>query len=291
MAIYVVTDAGCDLSSDYVSKQHDFEIIPMDYTIGGKTETYTCFDGSDQLVGLFDRMRGGETATTAQINLTEYLDIFTRLTQQGHEVLYISLSSGLSGTFQTAMLVRSIVMEKNPAAQLFVVDSLCASSGQGLLVHFTLKTRDEQSLNAEQLAGWVTENRQHINHWFTVDKLDYLHRGGRVSRSTAIVGDMMKIKPLMNVNFEGKLIVQDKVMGRKRSLKAMAEQYLEKADRALWNTVFIAHGDCAEDAAYLTEKVKEINPDVQVLPLRVGSIIGCHTGPGVMTLFFWAANR
>ena len=146
-------------------------------------------------------------------------------------------------------------------------------------------------MNAEQLADWVTENRQHIKHWFTVDKLDYLHRGGRVSRSTAIVGDIMKIKPLMNVNFEGKLIVQDKVMGRKRSLKAMVEKYESNADRSRWNTVFIAHGDCVEDAQYLTEKVREINPQVNVLPLRVGSIIGCHTGPGIMTLFFWANAR
>ena len=291
MAFYIVTDAGCDLNKDYIDRQKDLYVIPMDYTINGETFVYTCYDGSPQLLELYNRMRNGEVPTTAQINLNDYLTLFNRLVKEGHEVLYLSLSSGLSGTFQTALLARSMVMEKNPDARLFVVDSLCASAGQGLLVHFALQMRDEHGMNAEQLADWVTENRQHINHWFTVDKLDYLHRGGRVSRSTAIVGDIMKIKPLMNVNFEGKLIVQDKVMGRKRSLKAMAEKYESTADRSRWNTVYIAHGDCEEDAMYLTEKVREINPDADVQHLRVGSIIGCHTGPGIMTLFFWANAR
>ena len=291
MAFYIVTDAGCDLNKEYIDRQKNLYVIPMDYTINGETFVYTSFDGSSQLVELYDRMRSGDVPTTAQINLNDYLTLFSQLVRDGHEVLYLSLSSGLSGTFQTAMLARSMVMEKNPDARLFVVDSLCASAGQGLLVYFALQMRDEHGMNAEQLADWVTENRQHINHWFTVDKLDYLHRGGRVSRSTAIVGDIMKIKPLMNVNFEGKLIVQDKVMGRKRSLKAMAEKYESTADRSRWNTVFIAHGDCADDAKYLTEKVLEINPQANVMPLRVGSIIGCHTGPGIMTLFFWASAR
>ena len=291
MAFYIVTDAGCDLNKDYIDRQKDLYVIPMDYTINGETFVYTSYDGSPQLLDLYNRMRNGDVPTTAQINLNDYLTLFNRLVKEGHEVLYLSLSSGLSGTFQTALLARSMVMEKNPDARLFVVDSLCASAGQGLLVHFALQMRDEHGMNAEQLADWVTENRQHINHWFTVDKLDYLHRGGRVSRSTAIVGDIMKIKPLMNVNFEGKLIVQDKVMGRKRSLKAMAEKYESTADRSRWNTVYIAHGDCEEDAMYLTEKVREINPDADVQHLRVGSIIGCHTGPGIMTLFFWANAR
>ncbi len=291
MAFYIVTDAGCDLNKDYIDRQKDLYVIPMDYTINGETFVYTSYDGSPQLLDLYNRMRNGDVPTTAQINLNDYLTLFNRLVKEGHEVLYLSLSSGLSGTFQTALLARSMVMEKNPDARLFVVDSLCASAGQGLLVHFALQMRDEHGMNAEQLADWVTENRQHINHWFTVDKLDYLHRGGRVSRSTAIVGDIMKIKPLMNVNFEGKLIVQDKVMGRKRSLKAMAEKYESTADRSRWNTVYIAHGDCEEDAMYLTEKVREINPNADIQHLRVGSIIGCHTGPGIMTLFFWANAR
>ena len=291
MSFYIVTDAGCDLNKEYIDRQKNLYVIPMDYTINGETFVYTSYDGSSQLLDLYNRMRNGDVPTTAQINLNDYLTLFNRLVKDGHEVLYLSLSSGLSGTFQTALLARSMVMEKNPDARLFVVDSLCASAGQGLLVHYALQMRDEQGLNAEQLADWVTENRQHINHWFTVDKLDYLHRGGRVSRSTAIVGDIMKIKPLMNVNFEGKLIVQDKVMGRKRSLKAMAEKYESTADRSRWNTVYIAHGDCEEDAMYLTEKVHEINPNANIQHLRVGSIIGCHTGPGIMTLFFWANAR
>ena len=291
MSTYIVTDAACDLTRDYISRQKDLFVIPMDYTIGSKTEVYTCYDGSDQLKNLYDRMREGETSTTAQINLNEYLSVFTRLTDAGHDVIYICLSSGLTGTFQTAVLARSIVMEKNPDARLYVTDSLCASAGQGLLIHYALQMRDQHGMDAAQLADWVTENRQHIAHWWTVDKLDYLHRGGRVSRSTAIVGDMMKIKPLGNVNFEGKLVVQEKIMGRKRSLKTMAEKYAETADRSRWNTVFAGHGDCEEDYEFLKEKILAINPSAQIEPCRVGSIIGCHTGPGVIILFFWADAR
>ena len=287
LAFYLLTDAACDLDKEFVDRQENFFVFPMNYSINGQEHVFVCFDGSDDLKKLYDSMREGAVPTTAQINLNDYLDVFTKLTREGHEVLYLSLSSGLSGTYQTAVLARSMVMEKNPDAQLFVVDTLSAASGQGLLVYFALQQR-AAGMNAQALADWVTDNRQHVFPSFTVDKLDYLYRGGRVSRSTAVMGDMLRIKPVMNVNFEGKLIAQDKVAGRKRSLKAMAERYETTADRSRWNTVFIAHGDCEEDAEYLAEKVREINPDVQIKFQRVGTIIGCHTGPGIMTLFFWS---
>ncbi len=287
MAFYLLTDAACDLDRAFVEKQENFYVFPMNYSINGKEYEFTSYDGSPALKLLYDQMRDGAVPTTAQINLNDYLDVFTRLVQEGHEVLYLCFSSGLSGTYQTAVLARSMVMEKNPDARLYVVDTLCAAAGQGLLIYFALQQRDN-GMDAATLADWVTDNRQHLMHWFTVDKLDYLYRGGRVSRSTALMGDMLRIKPVMNVNFEGKLVAQDKVAGRKRSLKAMAERYEQTADRSRWNTVAIAHGDCEEDAEYLCEKVRQINPDVQILRLRVGAIIGSHTGPGIMTLFFWS---
>ena len=287
MAFYLLTDAACDLDKEFVDSQENFFVFPMNYYINGTEYTFKSFDGSSELKELYDKMREGVVPTTAQINLNDYLNVFRRLTDEGHEVLYICFSSGLSGTYQTAVLARSIVIEKNPEAHLYVVDSLSASSGQGLLVYYALEQR-RNGMDACALADWITDNRQHIMHWFTVDKLDYLYRGGRVSRSTAVMGDMLRIKPVMNVNFEGKLIAQDKVAGRKRSLKSMAERYEASADRSRWNTVFIAHGDCEEDAEYLCEKVREINPNVQIKRQRVGTIIGCHTGPGIMTLFFWS---
>lgn len=287
LATYLLTDAACDLDKEFVDSQENFYVFPMNYSINGKEHVFASFDGSPDLKNLYDQMREGAVPTTAQINLNDYLNVFNKLTGEGHDVLYVCLSSGLSGTFQTALLARSMVMEKNPEAQLYVVDGLSAASGQGLLIYYALEQR-AGGMDARQLADWVSDNRQHIIHWFTVDKLDYLYRGGRVSRSSAVVGDMLRIKPVMNVNFEGKLIAQEKVAGRKRSLKAMAERYETTADRSRWNTVFIAHGDCAEDAEYLAEKVREINPNVQIRFQRVGTIIGCHTGPGIMTLFFWS---
>ena len=287
LAFYVLTDAACDLDKEYVDRQENFYVFPMNYSINGQEHVFTSFDGSQDLKNLYDAMREGAVPTTAQINLNDYLSVFNRLIGEGHDVVYLCFSSGLSGTYQTAVLARSMVMEKNPGAHLYVVDTLCAASGQGLFVHFALEQR-KNGMSARELADWAMDNRQHVMHWFTVDKLDYLYRGGRVSRSTAIMGDMLRIKPVMNVNFEGKLVAQDKVAGRKRSLKSMADRYEATADRSLWNTVFIAHGDCEEDAEYLAEKVREINPDVQVYRQRVGAIIGSHTGPGIMTLFFWS---
>ena len=287
LAFYLLTDAACDLDKEFVDSQENFYVFPMNYSINGKEYEFTSFDGSSGLIDLYNQMREGAVPTTAQINLNDYLDVFTKLTDEGHEVLYLCFSSGLSGTYQTAVLARSMVMEKNPGARLYVVDTLSAASGQGLLVYFALEQR-RKGLDVRALADWVTDNRQHLMHWFTVDKLDYLYRGGRVSRSAAFMGDMLRIKPVMNVNFEGKLIAQEKVPGRKRSLKVMADRYEATADREHWNHVFIAHGDCEEDAEYLCEKVREINPNVEIKRQRVGAIIGSHTGPGIMTLFFWS---
>lgn len=287
MAFYLLTDAACDLDKSFVDAQENFYVFPMNYTIDGQEHVFTSFDDGPELKQLYDRMRDGAVPTTAQINLNDYLNVFTRLTGEGHEVLYMCLSSGLSGTYQTAILARSLTLEQNPSAKLFVVDTLSAASGQGLLVMKALEQR-AKGLDAQALADWVTDNRQHVMHWFTVDKLDYLFRGGRVSRSKALMGDMLRIKPVMNVNFEGKLIPQEKVPGRKRSLKAMVDRYVETADRSCWNQVLIAHGDCAEDEAYLCEKVREANPDVKIKHQRVGTIIGSHTGPGILTLFFWS---
>ena len=287
MAFYLLTDAACDLDREFVDRQEHFYVFPMNYSINGKEYTYTSFDGSPALKDLYDKMREGAVPTTAQINLNDYLNVFRRLTDEGHSVLYLCFSSGLSGTYQTAVLARSMILEKNPEAQLFVVDTLCAAGGQGMLVYFALEQR-KSGMDACALADWVTNNRQHFIHWFTVDKLDYLYRGGRVSRSTAFMGDMLRIKPVLNVNFEGKLIAQEKVAGRKHSLKTMADHYEAFADRSRWNTVFIAHGDCEEDEAYLCEKILEINPAAEIHHLRVGAIIGSHTGPGILTLFFWS---
>jgi DegV family protein with EDD domain len=289
MAFYLLTDAACDLDRAFVDSQENFYVFPMNYTIDGKEHVFTSLDDKDdsELMRLYDRMREGAVPTTAQINLNEYLNVFTKLTDEGHEVLYMCFSSGLSGTYQTAQLARGMVLEQNPAAMLYVVDTLSAASGQGMLVYRALEQR-ARGMNAKELMDWVTENRQHQMHWFTVDKLDYLYRGGRISRSKAMMGDMLRIKPVMNVNFEGKLVPYEKAAGRKRSLKCMVEKYETLADRDCWDNVFIAHGDCQEDAEYVAEKVREINPNVNIRFQRVGAIIGSHTGPGIMTLFFWS---
>lgn len=291
MALYIVTDAACDLPKSFVDKQKDFCVIPMPYHLDGQEKMYVPYDGSDALHRFYDELRNGAVATTAQVSLTDYQRVFTDLVKDGHEVVYICFTSGLSGTLQTAELAKGMVLESYPNARIYILDSLCPSGGEGLLVYYALQKRDE-GMDADALVKWVLAHRQNIAHWFTVDDLDFLYRGGRVSRSSAFLGGMLKIKPILNVNFEGKLIPQEKVAGRKRALKVLAEKYAELAVPKTGQTVVIGHGDCLEDAQYTADVIRHLVPDVgEILFWPIGAIIGAHSGPGTVAVFFLCASR
>ena len=202
----------------------------------------------------------------------------------------LTFSSGLSTTYQSAMIAAQDLQEKYPQRKINVVDTLCASLGQGLLVWYACKKRDE-GLSLEELTAWCEENKQNLCHWFTVDDLMYLKRGGRVSAATALVGTMLQIKPVLHVDGEGHLINVAKARGRKASINALAAKMDELGTPGANDTVFICHGDCLEDAEYLAAQVKEKYGVKNVFIYYVGAVIGSHSGPGTLALFFLGKHR
>ena len=290
MSFWIVTDAACDLTKSYVDQQEKFHVMPMSYHMDNQDYPVTCGE-KETWHPFYEALRNGKMATTSQVNTAEYLNVFKRLTEKGESVLCIVFSSGLSGTYQAACLAQSMLQEENPNAKVTVVDSLCASAGQGLIVHLALQKRAEGA-SLSETAQWVMENRQNIVHWFTVDDLDFLRRGGRVSATAAYFGGMLKIKPVMHVNFEGKLIPREKVQGRKRALKTLAQKVNELAQPRDGQTVFISHGDCEDDARYTIACLQEMGfapKDVMYMP--ISPIVGAHAGPGTVAIFFLGESR
>ena len=289
MSFWIVTDVGSDISLDFFSRQEKLEILPMPYRIDGVEKLYHVQD-EPSLAGFYQALRSEKMATTAQVTVDSAYTLFENYTKQGEQVLYIGLSSGISGTVQSAQTARDMVIEKDPKAKIAVVDSLLASGGEALLVHYAIKLRAEGK-TMDETVQWLVNNRQRFNSWFTVEDLNFLFRGGRVSRTSALLGSMMRIKPIMHVNFDGKLIPMEKTTGRKRSLKALAEKVVERANPKENQTIFISHGDCREDAEYLASLVKDSMKVQDVQFFTLGPIIGAHAGPGTVAIFFLGDSR
>ena len=229
-------------------------------------------------------------STTTQINSEEFLRVFTPLLEAGQDVLYIAFSSGLSGTCQSALLAREELRRRFPERRLEVFDSLCASMGEGLLVYHAAKLRQE-GRDMDQVLAWLKENVLRLCHWFTVDDLNHLKRGGRVSTATALVGTMLGIKPVLHVDNEGHLISVSKVRGRRQSLEALVSRMEETAVNPAEQTVFISHGDCLEDAQFVAQHVREKLGVTQIQIGYIGPVIGAHSGPGTVALFFLGKER
>jgi len=290
VSFWIVTDVGSDISLDFFKRHEKLEILPMPYRMDGVEKLYNVQD-EPSLADFYRELRGEKMATTAQVTVDSAFTSFENLTNKGEQVLYIGLSSGISGTVQSAQTARDMVLEKNPKAKIAVVDSLLASAGEALLVHYALKLREEGK-SMDETVQWLVNNRQRINSWFTVEDLNFLFRGGRVSRTSALLGSMMRIKPIMHVNFDGKLIPMDKTTGRKRSLKALADKVVERANPKEGQTIFISHGDCLEDAEYLAGLVKEGLKNIKGVEFfTLGPIIGAHAGPGTVAIFFLGDSR
>ena len=285
MAIRVFTDVTCDLPAAY-AKERDLTILPMTVTLDEREFQYSG-DPDRDAIGIhayYDALRSGSSSRTAQVNMQLYLDTFTEVVAAGDECVYIAFSSGLSGSYASACLAREQIEEKYPG-KLFVVDSLCASLGQGLLVHLVLDKRDEGA-SAAELAAYAEAMRLRVNHWFTVDDLMFLKRGGRVSGVAAVMGSMLSIKPVLYVDNEGHLIPVNKVQGRKRALKALADKMAELAPGAAEWPIFISHGDCEADARLVEGLVKKQTGKEALVFNPISPVIGAHSGPGTAALFF-----
>lgn len=291
MAEYIIsTDTSCDFPLEYV-KQHHLPLVTLFYSIDGVTGENGC-PSSDVLKNFYDKMRAGSMTKTQQASIEDTEKVFREILQEGKDILHIAFSSGLSGTANAARLAAENMMEEFPGRKIIVIDSLCASLGQGLLVDYALKLQ-QQGKTMEETAKWLEDHIQNICHLFTVEDLKYLQRGGRISKTTALVGTMIGIKPVLHVDPEGKLVSISKVRGRKQSIQALVNKMEENIGkyRDEKQPIFISHGDCIEDANYLAELVKERFGYDEFLINDVGPTIGAHSGPGTLALFFMGETR
>lgn len=287
MAFWIVTDACCDLPIDYVRKQRDLHIVPMSYQIDGNVQEIDLTDATlaGRVHSFYQSLVEGKVATTFQVNQNEWVDHLEPLLAQGHDVLMLVLSGNLSGMYQTSVAAVAELREKYPQRKLYTVNTRCASLGEGLLVHLALRYRDEGH-DIDETHQWVQENQQRVIHWFTVSDLHFLARGGRLSATSATLGSILKIKPVLNVDPNGRLVPRVKVQGRRHSLKALYEKVEETALEPQKQTVFISHGDSEKDALWLAERLKERLGVPEVMVSQIGPIVGSHAGPGTVAVFF-----
>ena len=285
----ILTDSTSDLPAQTV-QELDVAVLPMRFTMEG-TERLDWPDHREMDPHEFyDRLRRGQRATTAALNANDYIEALTPMLEAGQDVLILAFSSGLSTTYQSSVIAVEELREKYPDRAIYTVDTLAASLGQGLLVWHAARLRAEGRTILE-VRDWVEENKLHLCHWFTVDDLNHLKRGGRVSAATALVGTMLSIKPVLHVDDEGHLINMSKARGRNASLKALVDKMAETAIDPGSQTIFISHGDCEDEAKKVADMVKERFGVQNVYINYVGPVIGAHSGPGTMALFFLGSKR
>ena len=285
---WIVTDSTIDMPKRYVDSQENFRVLNMSYTMDGVSYVP---DGTDENSReIYRQLRAGKNIVTAQVNSESWREAFEEILAEGDDLLVIAFSSGLSGTCQAAFTAAEEAREKYPDRKLEVIDSLCASAGEGLLVDYALRNRDK-GMSLEENAAWVRENVQNIIHWFTVDDLMFLMRGGRVGAVSAYIGSLVKIKPILHVNEEGKLIPREKVQGRRKSTRALADKVKQNIVHPEGQLVLISHGDCEAEAQSLADMIKAELPVAEVRLSYIGPIVGAHSGPGTLAVFFMGKGR
>ena len=286
MSYRIVTDTCCDFPTE-MYEELNLAVVPLTVRFQDKEVSQY---SEKWLKKMYKGMRDGEVATTAAVNPQGWSEVMEPILAAGEDVLVMAFSSGLSTTYQSAVIAATELSEKYPDRKIRVVDTLCASLGQGLLVWYACKKRDE-GMDFDTLVQWCEDNKLNLCHWFTVDDLMFLKRGGRVSAATALVGTMLQIKPVLHVDDEGHLINMAKARGRKASIEALAKKLAETGLDGENDTVFISHGDCLEDAQTLERIVKEKYGVKNVFIYYVGAVIGSHSGPGTLAFFFLGNKR
>ena len=285
----IVTDTTTDLPRDYVEKHHLY-MMSLPYTLEGTSYTW---EKPMPVKDFYDKMRAGSLPTTSQANPEEAALLYESILKDNDvDILHIAFSSGLSGSFNSCRIASADVCEKYPDHRIVVVDSLAATLGQGLLVYKAVQLK-EAGKSLDEVAAWVEENKYHLVHNFTVDDLFHLHRGGRLSKTAAIVGTMINLKPVLHVDDEGHLVMLSKVRGRKKSLiglvDCMKKQLGDWKDKN--DIIFISHGDCPEDAQFVADLIKERFGYENFMIDYIGATIGAHSGPGTVALFYLGDHR
>ncbi len=290
MNFKIVTDSSCNLKEEMI-EEFDLTILPLTFMVDGIEHRSYVENEVTDLKKFYTMMREGKVITTSLPNLDESEQKIRRLLDEGNDVLYIGFSSGLSGTYEAIDLLCRSLQEDYPDRKILTVDTLAASGGEGLLIWYAMQLALSGS-SIEEVRNWVEDNKLHLAHWFTVEDLMFLFRGGRVSRTSAWAGTLLNIKPVMHMDDEGHLIPLDKVRGRKRSLNALVDHMEQTGNKPIGEQmVFITHGDCLKDAQYVADQVKERFGVKEVVINYVDPVIGAHSGPGTVALFFLASER
>lgn len=285
----IVTESTSDLPEDIVNEL-GIRIIPMSF--GFENETYLNYPDHRELDihKFYERLKNGERSTTALVNAKTFEECFEPILKSGQDILYIGFSSGLSGTFASSLIAAEDLKEKYPDSRIVCLDTLAASMGEGLLVYYAAKLKQEGK-NIDEVSKWVVDKRLNLCQWFTVDDLNHLKRGGRVSAMTATLGSALNVKPILHTDNEGHLVAVHNVRGRKKSFNALLEHMVDLCTEPEGQTIFISHADCLEDTENLANQIKEKLPVKEVILNYMGPVIGSHTGQGAIALFFLGKER
>lgn len=285
---WIVTDSGIDMPKAWIDAQENFKVVSLAYLMDGQVYIP---DGTDEgTKKIYDLLREGKMISTSQVTPGTWAESLRPILEGGDDVLLIAFSGGLSGTAAAAMSAAEELREEFPGRSIEVIDSLCASAGEGLLVHYALKNRAD-GMSLQENAAWVQANVQNVVHWFTVNDLMHLYRGGRVSATSAYIGTLVRIKPIMCVDENGKLALREKAAGRKRSISNLADHIRRDIVNPEGQIILISHGDCEAEAQSLADMLKSTLPVADVRLSYVGSVIGAHTGPGVIAVFCMGETR
>ncbi len=288
MSNFVITsESTCDLWK-FLKDEPEVAFIPLSYTMDG-VEIYDN-DPNVSSEDFYNAMRNGKNANTTLVNFERFCNFFESFLKEGKDVLHLSFTSGLSGTCANAFLAAEELSKAYPNNRVVVIDTLCASAGQGALVHKAIKLR-ENGMNLDNLAKWAEDIKLNVCHHFTVMDLKYLERTGRVSKVAAIVGTLLSVKPVLHVDDNGKLVAINKVRGRKQSLSALLSAMEKTMGDWENDTVYISQADCKDDAEFMASEIKSAHPNTEVIITDIGAVIGSHAGPGTVALFFFGDKR
>ncbi len=285
MSFHIVTDSCCDLPESLTSTYQDFDIVNLTFTIDGQPAP-SGMTGKE----FYDRLRKGSIAKTSQANPEDFVAVYKKALEKGKDILYIGFSGVLSGTLESGRRAIEIIGQTYPGRRIITVDSLSGALGLGLLVDEAIRLRDAGK-GLEEVSSWLESNKLKLNHWFTVNDLHFLQRGGRITLGTAWLGSVLSIKPVMNVDDLGRLIPREKVLGRNKAIHRLVQKMKELAVDPEKQRIFICHGDCLEDAEMLADLVRKTFGINDFVINDVGPVIGSHAGPGALALFFMGKHR
>ncbi|MFA9463723.1 MAG: DegV family protein [Velocimicrobium sp.] len=289
MQFEIITDSSANLPEDMIETYH-LTILSLSFFVD-KVEYYGYEKGKlTDLAQFYAMMRKKKEITTSLVNTSAAMEQCEALLKIGKDILYIGFSSGLSGSYQSVCVALEELRERYPERKIYCVDTLAAALGEGLLVRYAIDLREDGG-KIEEVYQWILDNRLRLCHWFTVDDLFFLKRGGRISVTTAVLGTALNIKPVLHVDDEGHLIMMEKARGRKKALDALVLHLQRTIEHPEGQYIYISHGDCLEDAEYVAKRVKELYPIKEVFVRVLDPVIGAHSGPGTVALFFLGSKR